>query len=384
MIKRVWTYVYRPVKNIRKFEEGVFSDLRNLKPGIDASLEESKSELLSFLHRSKCIRTQKKQKVFYWFSVPHDRLFMDALERDLKREALGLAPTSESINKMDLMSTLELAKMQCKPVIDLDNFGTMPITLPSTPVVTPAVAFDPTPVSQAATGYNQSTYLDLLSIFDAKTADTEKMPEYVPQPSMDTQNKPYGEVAGQLSTPELTVSESVPLPMSSDESETTEEFKNGAEFYDDADGTGKLHKCSTEGCGRSFKRLQHLQRHMLSHTGERPFSCKYPGCGKSFSRGDNLLVHQKRHASPYSHPSYQTSAPHHSVPFNAPLHPSLQKMDRNSKEPSFQLQQQPLLDGNIVPAGPNMFRPLNGTPAPSRNSLERYAYGSNDYMYSFM
>jgi len=32
----------RPVVNMKKFEEGVFSDLRNLKPGTDASLEEPK------------------------------------------------------------------------------------------------------------------------------------------------------------------------------------------------------------------------------------------------------------------------------------------------------------------------------------------------------
>jgi hypothetical protein len=32
----------RPVRNIKKFEEGIFSDLRNLKPGFDACLEEPK------------------------------------------------------------------------------------------------------------------------------------------------------------------------------------------------------------------------------------------------------------------------------------------------------------------------------------------------------
>ncbi|WVQ97781.1 hypothetical protein IAU59_004895 [Kwoniella sp. CBS 9459] len=82
----------RPVKNIKKFEEGVFSDLRNLKPGTDACLEEPKSPFLDLLFRNGCIRTQKK--VFYWFSVPHDRLFLDALERDLKREKMGLEPTT--------------------------------------------------------------------------------------------------------------------------------------------------------------------------------------------------------------------------------------------------------------------------------------------------
>ncbi|KAI0684636.1 STE like transcription factor-domain-containing protein, partial [Cytidiella melzeri] len=90
----------RPVKNMKKFEEGVFSDLRNLKPGVDACLEEPKSPFLDLLFKYQCIRTQKKQKVFYWqvssrsFSVPHDRLFLDALERDLKREKIGMEPTT--------------------------------------------------------------------------------------------------------------------------------------------------------------------------------------------------------------------------------------------------------------------------------------------------
>ncbi|KAJ3203663.1 homeodomain transcription factor ste12 [Dinochytrium kinnereticum] len=103
----------RPVKNMKKFEEGVFSDLRNLKPGIDATLEEPRSEFLEFLFKANSIRTQKKQKVFYWFSVPHDRLFMDALERDLKRESLGIEPTTVAIHPMPLTATIELAKQQC-------------------------------------------------------------------------------------------------------------------------------------------------------------------------------------------------------------------------------------------------------------------------------
>ncbi|TFK66844.1 hypothetical protein BDN72DRAFT_859576 [Pluteus cervinus] len=89
----------RPVKNMKKFEEGVFSDLRNLKPGIDATLEDPKSQFLDLLFKYQCIRTQKKQKVFYWFSVPHDRLFLDALERDLKREKMGLEPTTHILGE---------------------------------------------------------------------------------------------------------------------------------------------------------------------------------------------------------------------------------------------------------------------------------------------
>ncbi|KAF9442185.1 STE-domain-containing protein, partial [Macrolepiota fuliginosa MF-IS2] len=89
----------RPVRNMKKFEEGVFSDLRNLKPGVDACLEEPKSPFLDLLFKYQCIRTQKKQKVFYWFSVPHDRLFLDALERDLKREKMGLEPTTHVVGE---------------------------------------------------------------------------------------------------------------------------------------------------------------------------------------------------------------------------------------------------------------------------------------------
>ena len=89
----------RPVKNTKKFEEGIFSDLRNLKAGTDASLEEPKSPFLDFLYKNNCIRTQKKQKVFYWYSVPHDRLFLDALERDLKREKMGQEPTTIAVKE---------------------------------------------------------------------------------------------------------------------------------------------------------------------------------------------------------------------------------------------------------------------------------------------
>lgn len=36
---------------------------------------------------------------FRRFSVPHDRLFLDALERDLKREKDGQQPTTEVIGE---------------------------------------------------------------------------------------------------------------------------------------------------------------------------------------------------------------------------------------------------------------------------------------------
>lgn len=86
----------RSIKNRKKFEEGIFSDLRGLKCNSDAVLESPKSPFLEFLYKNSCIRTQKKQKVYYWFSVPHDRLFVDALERDMRRELNSLEPTTEA------------------------------------------------------------------------------------------------------------------------------------------------------------------------------------------------------------------------------------------------------------------------------------------------
>jgi hypothetical protein len=56
------------------------------------------------------------------------------------------------------------------------------------------------------------------------------------------------------------------------------------------------HVCQFNHCGWSFKRYEHLKRHMLVHTGERPHTCHFPGCGKSFSRSDNFHAHYRTHA----------------------------------------------------------------------------------------
>lgn len=94
------THIGRRIVDRKKFEEGIFSDLRALKYGTHAVLENSRSPFLKFLHRNQCLRTQKKQKVFFWFSVPHNKLFSDVLERDLKRELSNQQPTTEPVSEM--------------------------------------------------------------------------------------------------------------------------------------------------------------------------------------------------------------------------------------------------------------------------------------------
>lgn len=71
----------------RKFEEGVISDLRNLKLGSDAYLEQANSPLLKFLFRINSVRTHKRQKIFKWTSVPFRRLYIDAADRDRRYQA---------------------------------------------------------------------------------------------------------------------------------------------------------------------------------------------------------------------------------------------------------------------------------------------------------
>ncbi|XP_034267943.1 zinc finger protein with KRAB and SCAN domains 7-like isoform X2 [Pantherophis guttatus] len=55
---------------------------------------------------------------------------------------------------------------------------------------------------------------------------------------------------------------------------------------------GPRHTCLL--CGRAFTRKSSLNRHLIIHTGEKPYKCVH--CGKSFNRKTNLLSHEMVHA----------------------------------------------------------------------------------------
>ncbi|TGZ79216.1 hypothetical protein EX30DRAFT_298483, partial [Ascodesmis nigricans] len=58
----------------------------------------------------------------------------------------------------------------------------------------------------------------------------------------------------------------------------------------------KPHICDK--CSRRFRRPEHLRRHGLAHTGERPYQCNVRNCRRRFSRTDNLRAHKITHTRP--------------------------------------------------------------------------------------
>jgi transcription factor STE12 len=71
-----------------------------------SNTEEAKSILLVRAIFLFCYPSNVRHR----FSVPHDRLFLDALERDLKREKMGLEPTTQIVGEPALSFTYDPKK----------------------------------------------------------------------------------------------------------------------------------------------------------------------------------------------------------------------------------------------------------------------------------
>ncbi|PRD29142.1 UNVERIFIED_CONTAM: Zbtb10 [Trichonephila clavipes] len=60
---------------------------------------------------------------------------------------------------------------------------------------------------------------------------------------------------------------------------------------------GKIHKCGV--CSYSSKYVSAVERHLLTHTGERPYECvkpfKCPICGRGFTEKSSLRRHAVTH-----------------------------------------------------------------------------------------
>lgn len=89
---------------------------------------------------------------------------------------------------------------------------------------------------------------------------------------------------------------SVQPPVSADYTTPSFGAVQGHSSYDSADMVKfKVFQCPLFSCGRMFKRMEHLKRHLRTHTSERPFICSH--CAKRFSRSDNLAQHVRTHTN---------------------------------------------------------------------------------------
>ncbi|XP_026860921.2 myc-associated zinc finger protein isoform X1 [Electrophorus electricus] len=75
----------------------------------------------------------------------------------------------------------------------------------------------------------------------------------------------------------------------------------------------KNHACET--CGKAFRDVYHLNRHRLSHSDEKPFSC--PICQQRFKRKDRMSHHVRSHQGGVEKPYV---CPHCSKAFSRPDH----------------------------------------------------------------
>lgn len=411
----------RPVRNMKKFEEGIFSDLRNLKPGVDASLEEPKvRDSSSREHTHSCLssrhswifssntnvsvpRKSKKCSTgesndprppglvpmsrMRRYSVPHDRLFLDALERDLKREKMGLEPTTVVVGEPALSFTYEpqrslyeqfgkvmggreldggssphlahdmvsqpmddgnghlptghpvashhnmiriesTATTQLSPAVQRSNLPFMPFTLfEGSPTYKqrrkkPASKFhpgNPSGINRSSSDGNYPSRTNVGSGYGTSDRATSAADMFITQARGDQKIVP-GTPPTDLTPPQLTPGLSNvsvdggtyatyehpacddsahrvphhPYLCPNPDSGTLPSYSHGTESSGAGSPiTSKAFVCPLFCCGRLFKRMEHLKRHLRTHTMERPYQCDR--CMKRFSRSDNLNQHLRIH-----------------------------------------------------------------------------------------
>ncbi|PJF17635.1 STE12 [Paramicrosporidium saccamoebae] len=290
------------LSEMKKFEEGVFSDLRHLKTGQGARLEEARSEFLEWLCRHGCIRTQKKQKVYYWNSVDVNRLVTDAKTRMHKRgEKVNTnGPTDLPSADYGWPNQGPLEKYINPSLFSEESFSNEheQVDFYNTPFLSDIETLsDVTQTGTASISSNNtkstSEFMDLtdfnLHLFGLdlpSSADVDS-----PLSLVDNQSRP---VLPQDLNKQPRRVPLLPASNPSNPPRLIPYHPSSIARYARRDEERRF-ICNYQFCKRRFKRLEHLKRHVRIHTGERPFPCPVERCGKSFSRSDNLAQHLKIH-----------------------------------------------------------------------------------------
>lgn len=131
---------------------------------------------------------------------------------------------------------------------------------------------------------------------NATEGDTDTSMKDSPPGSRSGTSSPYGtRSSGRSGVPgqPVPVAALAPVPIQEGLS-----GKTAAEVAAKIQASARAYICKVEGCGKAFRRGEHLKRHVRSlHTHEKPERCTYPGCNKEFSRKDNMQQHLKIHTT---------------------------------------------------------------------------------------
>lgn len=226
----------------RKFKESVFSALRRYRPGLECQVELAHSRLLLWLQQHGCIRTIKRQRMYYWHKVDVFGLADEIRQRAVRRPALdyiaALRPAPSRLPSPALArpntSTLDSSALLClaEVALRLEAESRHTAVLLSQPPSSPAARAAVSPVQ-------------------ALLANLAIGQSHAPG---------YPALAGSLHT----------------------------------DDSRRRYACAE--CGSRFIRSEHMKRHQKTHSEDPQYACPYEGCDRRYTRQDNLDVHFRKHS----------------------------------------------------------------------------------------